>query len=185
MTIAADRRQRSTEVRKSMPNIVTRLRDPRSRKAAVRQALPFGVVGFAAFLVDVGVFNLMRLGLENTGGWLHSPVLAKIVSVSLATVAAWLGNRLWTFRHRRRDDAHRELAIFIVMCTIGLAIALSCLGISHYVLNYRSPLADNISANGIGLVLGTAFRFWAYRRFVFNQVAKKAGVHAPAEPASV
>ena len=38
---------------------------------------------------------------------------------------------------------------------------------SHYVLDLRSPLADNISANGVGLVLGTLFRFWAYRRFVF------------------
>ncbi|MGZ4722528.1 MAG: GtrA family protein, partial [Oryzihumus sp.] len=32
-----------------------------------------------------------------------------------------------------------------------------------------SPLADNISANGVGLVLGTLFRFWAYRRFVFSE----------------
>jgi putative flippase GtrA len=162
-----------------MPSIVTRLRDPRSRKAAVRQGLPFGIVGFVAFLVDVGVFNLIRLGTDSLEGWAHSPLLAKAVSVSLATVAAWLGNRLWTFRHRRRDDVQRELVIFVVMCCIGLAIALSCLGISHYLLNLRSPLADNISANGFGLVLGTAFRFWAYRRFVFNQVAPKR-VHAPA-----
>ena len=34
-------------------------------------------------------------------------------------------------------------------------------------LDLRSPLADNVSANGVGLVLGTLFRFWAYRRFVF------------------
>ena len=162
-----------------MPSIVTRLRDPRSRKAALRQGLPFGVVGFVAFLVDVGVFNLIRLGTGSFDGWAHSPLLAKAVSVALATVTAWLGNRLWTFRHRRRDDAHRELVIFVAMCTIGLAIALSCLGLSHYVLNLRSPLADNISANGVGLVLGTAFRFWAYRRFVFNQVKSKQ-VHAPA-----
>ena len=47
------------------------------------------------------------------------------------------------------------------------AIALACLTVSHYVMDLRSPLADNISANGVGLVLGTLFRFWAYRRFVF------------------
>jgi hypothetical protein len=39
--------------------------------------------------------------------------------------------------------------------------------VSHYVLGFESRLADNISANGVGLVLGTMFRFWSYRRFVW------------------
>ncbi|MSW42688.1 MAG: GtrA family protein, partial [Actinobacteria bacterium] len=33
-----------------------------------------------------------------------------------------------------------------------------------------SPLADNVSANVIGLGLGTIFRFWSYRRWVFPEV---------------
>ena len=49
-----------------------------------------------------------------------------------------------------------------------MAIALSCLGFSHYVLDLRSPLADNISANLVGLALGMVFRFWSYRTFVFT-----------------
>jgi putative flippase GtrA len=31
----------------------------------------------------------------------------------------------------------------------------------------RSGLADNVSANVVGTILGTLFRFWAYRRWVF------------------
>ena len=42
---------------------------------------------------------------------------------------------------------------------------------SHYALDLTSPLADNIAANGVGLVLATAFRFWAYRRHVFSDHA--------------
>ena len=49
-----------------------------------------------------------------------------------------------------------------------MAIAVATLGISHYVLGFTSPLADNIAANGVGLALGTAFRFWSYRRWVFK-----------------
>jgi putative flippase GtrA len=49
-----------------------------------------------------------------------------------------------------------------------MGIAVACLWFSHYVLDLRSPLADNISANGVGLVLGTMFRFWTYRTFVFT-----------------
>ena len=54
---------------------------------------------------------------------------------------------------------------------IGLLIALSCLAFSHYALGFDSRLADNIAANGFGLVLGTAFRFWSYRRFVWVRPA--------------
>ena len=33
-------------------------------------------------------------------------------------------------------------------------------------MGWDSALADNISANVVGLGLGTAFRFWSYRKFV-------------------
>ena len=139
----------------------------------LRELVKFGVVGAVAFVVDLGLFNLLRfglapIGLGGSGPLQDKPLSAKVVSVIAATIVAWLGNRLWTFRHRRRASAPRELVLFFAFNAIGLAIALACLGLSHYVLDLRSPLADNISANGIGLVLGTLFRFWAYRRFVFN-----------------
>ncbi len=57
--------------------------------------------------------------------------------------------------------------MFFVLNLVGLSIALLCLAVSHYVLGFESRLADNIAANGIGLVLGTTFRFWSYRRFVW------------------
>jgi hypothetical protein len=50
-----------------------------------------------------------------------------------------------------------------------MVIALLCLWVSHYVLGYESALADNISANVIGLVLGTTFRFWSYHNWVFPE----------------
>ena len=86
----------------------------------------------------------------------------------MATVFSWLGNRLWTFRHRRSEPVAHEFGLFVVFNVIGLGIALACLGFSRYVLGLESQLADNIAGNGIGLVLGTLFRFWAYRRFVFR-----------------
>lgn len=132
----------------------------------VREMLKFGVVGAVAFVVDIGVFNMLRFGFAE-GTPAGQPLRAKIISVTLATLTAWLGNRYWTFRHRRQRQAHHELMLFIAFNLAGMAIALACLTVSHYVMDLRSPLADNISANGVGLVLGTLFRFWAYRRFVF------------------
>lgn len=130
-----------------------------------REMVKFGAVGAVAFVVDILIYNLLRLGpLE------HKPVVSKVISVAVATVVAWLGNRYWTFRHRRRAGMRSEFVLFVVMNVGGLAIAIGCLAFSHYVLGLRSVLADNISGNGVGLVLGTLFRFWAYRQFVFTEL---------------
>ena len=51
---------------------------------------------------------------------------------------------------------------------ITLTFGVICLAISRYVLNLDSALADNISANVIGVGLGTIFRFWSYRTIVFK-----------------
>lgn len=142
-------------------------------RGLIRQLAKFGVVGVIALVVDVGLFNLVSyVGADPLLD--GQPLLAKIVSTAAATLVAWLGNRYWTFRHTRRSDMRREAVLYFVMCTIGLFIALSCLWISHYALGFTSPLADNIAANVVGLALGTTFRFWAYKRFVFTGVAAPA-----------
>ncbi len=131
-----------------------------------REVIKFGVVGGVAYVVDLAVFNLLRFGPGELLG--DKPLTAKAVSVAVATCVAWYGNRQWTFRRRRTAAPARELVQFFVINAIGLGIGLACLFVSHYVLGLRSPLADHVSANGVGLVLSTLFRFWAYRRFVFT-----------------
>ena len=125
----------------------------------------FGSVGAIAYVVDLGIFNLLCFGPGELMG--RKPLTAKVISVGLATIVAWVGNRYWTFQGRRTETKTRELMGFAVVNIGGLLIGVGCLAFSHYVLDLRTPLADNISANGVGLVLGTAFRYVAYRRFVF------------------
>lgn len=134
-----------------------------------REIAKFGVVGAVAFVVDTGVFNLLRAGIiGGDHGLAEKPLTAKTVSVFLATIVAWAGNRWWTFRHRKTASRQREFVLFLAMNVGGLLISLACLAFSHYVLGLRSTLADNIAGNGVGLVLGTLFRFWAYKSFVFT-----------------
>ena len=159
----------------SVGRLVPRLRE--GMDVLAREAVKFGAVGAVAFVVDVGLFNLLRYGLGGGGPLEGSPLKAKILSVTAATIVAWLGNRYWTFRHRRRTAIHHELLLFVVFNAVGMAIAVACLGISYYGLHLRSALADNISANVIGLGLGTLFRFWAYRRFVFTNELGDLLVH--------
>lgn len=122
----------------------------------------FGVVGAVAYGVDVAVFNLFRLGLDT------NPLVATTVSVVVATSVSYAGNRHWTWRHRGRSGLAREYPLFFLFNGIGLLIALACVGVSHYVLGFTSALADNIAAKVVGIALGSGFRFWSYRTWVFR-----------------
>jgi putative flippase GtrA len=136
----------------------------------LHEVLKFGTVGAVAFVVDLALFNALRFQGELWDGPLsHKPITAKVLSVCVATVVSYAGNRHWTWRHRGRRGTGHEFAGFALLNGVGMLIAVLCLAVSHYLLGFTSTLADNVSANGVGLVLGTAFRFWSYRRWVFPQ----------------
>ena len=126
----------------------------------------FGVIGLIAYVIDLTVFNLLRFA-GGEGPLYDKPLTAKVISVLAATTFAYFGNRNWTFKDRTRSSFRREYALFFVFNAVGMIISLSCLWVSHYLLGFESALADNISANVIGLVLGTIFRFWGYHNWVF------------------
>ena len=128
---------------------------------------PIVLPPIAGFLVDLGIFNLLRLTVLSPEVLHEGPVLAKVASTSVAIVVNWLGNRHWTFREHRGRQLLREGVEFAVASLGGLLIGLTCLWVSHYVLGFTSVLADNISGNVVGLALGTAFRFTMYRFWVF------------------
>lgn len=123
----------------------------------------FGVIGALAFVVDVGTFNLLRHVVE------LGPLTSKTLAVVVATTFAFLGNKSWTFGEREQRSASRAYLLFFVANGIALLIALVCLGFTYYVLGLRTPLAENISSNVVGIGLGTLFRFWAYQRWVFPE----------------
>jgi putative flippase GtrA len=139
-----------------------------------REVGKFGLVGGFAFLVDLAIFNvLLQGGLET--------LLAKTVSTVIATTIAFAGNRFWTWRDRAHDHMARQYTTFFVLNAIGLGIGLACLAISHYGLgqiwpSLQSHHADNISGQLIGTAVGTLFRFWSYRRFVFRAPMSESAV---------
>lgn len=131
-----------------------------------QELLAFGVVGLLGYVTDVGIFNLLRYA-GDPGLLQAKPLTAKAISVTVAIVVTYLGNRHWTWRRRPRRGHQREFVLFLGFSLAGMAISLACLAVSHYGLGLTSALADNVSANVVGLVLGTAFRFWTYRTYVF------------------
>jgi putative flippase GtrA len=157
----------------AVARLQTQFADPVERRRIVGEVLKFGVVGVGGLIVDVGLFNVFRHG--GIG-----PLSSKALSTTIAAVASYFVNRHWSFAHRARTGLRRELPLFIGLSAVGLGIAEACLSISHYGLGYHSTLADNVSANGFGLVLGTAWRFYSFKRWVFTQVARDDEVLASA-----
>ena len=130
-------------------------------RSVLSEFAKFGLVGFLSLLVDLAVFNGVLLVLP------HKPLTAKVISTVVSATNAFLLNRHWSFSSRSRRGVRREAVLFALCNAGGLLIALVCLALSHYVLGLDDRVADNIAANGVGLVLGTAFRFWSYRRWVW------------------
>lgn len=150
-----------TTVRCSVYSSVMLLRLRLTMDVLWRELAKFGVIGLISFVIDLGGFNLL------VGGPMENKVTtAKLISGGVATVVAWLGNRYWTFRHRRNRPVHHEVVLFFAVNGVALAVSAGWVAFAHYVFGVRGTLALNVAAF-IGIGLGTLLRFWAYRKFVF------------------
>jgi putative flippase GtrA len=153
--------------------LVTRFR------SVLDELAKFGTVGFLSLLIDVAVFNVVLAVLPD------KPLTARVTATVVATANAFVLNRHWSFKHRERGHVGRDASLFVVINAVGMGISLLAVAVSHYALGFESRLADNIASYGPGLVLGTSFRFWAYRRFVWVSRAEVEEAAADGDPAAV
>lgn len=133
--------------------------------AARVELMKFGSVGAIAYIANLGLFNLLvHFPISPLD---DRPVTGSLLAGFVSILVAYFGNRFWTWRDRPRRAMSREIALFFVINGIGILISAAVLYISRYILGFQSALADNIAANVIGIGLGTIFRFWSYRVWVF------------------
>jgi putative flippase GtrA len=127
----------------------------------IHEIAKFGVIGAAAFVLTTALSNLFHFAANL--GPLTSFGLATIVAATLS----YFANRHWTWRGRDKTGLRRELPLFLALSVVGLAISELPLGVSKYLMGLDSPLSYNISSTIIGTLLGTVWRFWSFRRWVF------------------
>jgi putative flippase GtrA len=128
--------------------------------ALFRELAKFGTVGAIAFVIDFAGTNLLRYGAH------LGPLTSKVFATVIAATFAYLANRFWTWRHREQSGLAREYFLFFVLNGIGLLISLLIIGFVEYTLGWRDPLSYNASMI-VGTGLGTLFRFWSYKKWVF------------------
>lgn len=137
----------------------------------LEEIVRFLVVGGAATLVSVLGYNgLVHGTLLDTAPLAQHPIPAYILVNIVGGCVAYLGMRAWAFSHREVSDPLSSMVSFFALGALTMVIPVACLAVSRYGLGLSSLWADNISANVVGLTLGTATRFWVFRRYVFLAV---------------
>jgi putative flippase GtrA len=129
-----------------------------SWRVLLKEVTAFGFVGALAFLVDLGVFNLLLS---------HGTLKAKCVSTVISTAVAYFGNKHLSFSHRARTGIGRETSLFFGINLFWLLVSEAVLAVFDYPLGFRNDTFVLNIVNFVTIVFGTVFRFWSYKRFVF------------------
>jgi putative flippase GtrA len=148
----------------------TRLRS--SWRILLKEVAAFGVVGAVGFVIDIGLFNLF---------FHDGQIVAKCISTSVAVVVTYFGNRYLSFSHRARTSVARETSLFFGINLIALIFSLVVIAIFEYPLGYKHHLVVMNLANVATIGIGTLFRFWSYKRFVFLHPDKVHAKHVDLE----
>ncbi|GAA1354415.1 GtrA family protein [Falsarthrobacter nasiphocae] len=128
-----------------------------------REVAKFGAVGGVAFIIEAGTtWVLVHTIMDG------SDAKARLVGATIATVFAWVANRLWTFRDRRAQNKWGEFAKFVLINLFGMGIAAGTTWFAKYGLNIDNKNVVWMWGN-FGVVLATIVRFFAYRFWIFNR----------------
>lgn len=130
----------------------------------------FSAVNVVATAVSLVLFNLITHGVK---GWFEGPlndevILAYLLANSVGMFVSFYGSRYYAFRHRHAAGPGGGMAHYVAINLASFVIPVTCLWLTRHVFGWDSIYADNISGNVVGALLGNAFRFWAFRRFVFH-----------------
>jgi putative flippase GtrA len=138
-----------------------------SWRILLKELSAFGLVGAVAFVLDLGIFALLQK---------HGALKANCVSTIVSTAFAYFGNRYLSFSHRARTSVGRETAFFFGINLIALIFSELIIALFVYGFGYAHTSHVVFVVKIVTIGIGTVFRFWAYKRFVFLHPDK---VHAP------
>ena len=123
----------------------------------IHEGSKFLIIGALGAVITFGVAN----ALHGIGRY-----KAVTIATILATVFTYLGNRYWSLRHRQGQGEVRDSVIFFVLNGIGLLIYYACIGLTDLAGQGKSKFWYNVALI-VGTGLGTLFRFWSYRKWVW------------------
>ncbi|MEZ0395883.1 MAG: GtrA family protein [Anaerolineales bacterium] len=140
--------------------------------------LKFMVVGAIGAVVDFGVMNLLT-------HWLDAPlVLAGTISFVCAVISNFIWNRYWTYPDSRSRPIHRQLLMFFLVNTAGVAIRIPILWLLEppfLVLFARLALPIPLSAEflaknltvAVAVAIVMLWNFFVNRYWTYNDIDRQ------------
>lgn len=145
----------------------------RPHRRRLAEAGRFLAVGGVATVTALFLFNLLVHGFTPGGDapLADHVLLAYVLANTVGMVVSYRGTRSWAFRERPPVQADGGRSAFVGINLVTMLLPIGCLAFSRNVLGLDSPLADNLSANVIGLFLGLVSRFYLFRVVIFRRPA--------------
>ena len=141
------------------------------------ELIKFAIVGGTTFVIDTAVYYLLAFTVLEP-----KPVVARIISGVVATIASYILNREWAFKNRGGRERHHEALLFFGISGFAVLLTAAPLWLANNVFHMRENLAgfelavlDFFVAFIIGNLIGMAFRFWALRKYAFPDESPRAG----------
>jgi putative flippase GtrA len=145
----------------------------------MKEIAAFGVIGILNLILDTVLFNVLLASNLGLG-----PNKASLISTCVTTLLAYFGNRHLSFSHRARTGFARESMFFFGVNFVALGFSQIVIAIFSYPLGQQdNTLTMNIVRLGT-IAIGTVFRFWAYKRFVFLELFESESESTPASAPS-
>jgi putative flippase GtrA len=139
----------------------------------------FLAVGGVATFVALLLFNLLVHGLFPgvDAPLAGRPIVGYVLANTVGMVISYRLSRHWAFRHRPPRHADGGRTAYVLINVVTMAIPVACLWFSREGLGMTHPVADNLSANVIGLFAGMVARFHLFRAFVFRRPIRWAELY--------
>jgi putative flippase GtrA len=107
----------------------------------------------------------------------EKPLTAFGIATLVATVVSYVLSREWAFSTRGGREQHHEAALFFMVNAVAIGLTLVPDAIARYVLLLEVPhvsfavqeTSDFVADFIVGVLLGTACRWWGYKKLVFPQ----------------
>ncbi len=135
-----------------------------SRNEQLYEIIKFGISGVAGFIVDASLVAILTQAFE------QDPIVAQIISFTVAVTVTWFINRHWTFAEHASDKWIHEWTRYVAANSIGAAVNNGVYAI--LVLTVTSFSETPVLAVAAGSIAGMVFNYTSSKFIAFNSSTK-------------
>lgn len=135
----------------------------RLREEQTQKFLKFCAVGFTGLLVDTGLFNILRIAIENSK-------TASLLSGFVAMITTFLLNNFWSFKKNKIEGTSGKIKGFIIYVVSSyIPIVFRSQLIKFSVGKFGDTFWPSNIAFFIGIFFGLVWNFVVYSKIIWRE----------------